>query len=374
MTINPFRPTFGASPRIWAGRRAALDQFRDAISGGPGHPDRSMLISGARGIGKTVLLTELEDIAAGAGWLVVRVPSSAGMPQRLVESIIPEALQKFRGRMSETRLTSLRLSMLGGVSTETTQEDKPVPTLSSVLRQLAEALSAHDTGFLISIDEVQDSLPEDLNEIAVAYQDLVRDDFHVAIIMAGLSHGIDKLLNLPGTTFLRRARHFELGALTHADSLDVLRNTAADSGKTLTHDAAELAALVAQGYPYLVQLVGALAWDSAKDSITVNHVQQVQPVAIETLGWQVHSPSVKGLPDRQLEFLHAMAKLVDEEGTVAIAALAELLGVPTTSLSDTRAKLISQGLIESAGWGKLRYVLPYFKEFLEGTGQPQKLH
>ena len=65
---NPFRPTFGASPLVWAGRAAVLTDFERAISGTAGNPDRSILISGSRGIGKTVLLNTLRSGAVRAPW------------------------------------------------------------------------------------------------------------------------------------------------------------------------------------------------------------------------------------------------------------------------------------------------------------------
>ena len=61
---NPFRPTFGAPPLFWVGRGIVLDSFRTALDGSAGNASRSMVLSGARGIGKTVLINELEDIAA----------------------------------------------------------------------------------------------------------------------------------------------------------------------------------------------------------------------------------------------------------------------------------------------------------------------
>ncbi|SER41717.1 ATP-binding protein [Corynebacterium cystitidis] len=62
----------GTSPKIWAGRATVLSEFSTALESGPGHPNRSLTISGSRGIGKTVLLTELEDLARTQGWVVIR--------------------------------------------------------------------------------------------------------------------------------------------------------------------------------------------------------------------------------------------------------------------------------------------------------------
>ena len=69
---NPFRPTFGAPPLFWVGRGIVLDSFRTALDGSAGNASRSMVLSGARGIGKTVLINELEDIAEARGWVTLR--------------------------------------------------------------------------------------------------------------------------------------------------------------------------------------------------------------------------------------------------------------------------------------------------------------
>lgn len=372
MSHNPFRPTFGASPRFWAGRRTALTQYHDAIQGPAGHPDRSIVISGSRGIGKTVLLTELEDIARSHGWLVLRVPSAPGLVDRLVNSIIPTARQEFRGRQSNTRVTGVKLRMLG-VDTETSFEDAPVPTLSSELRGLLAELTPHGTGVVISVDEIQDCDPADLRELATAYQDLIRDDLHVSLIVAGLTHGVDKLLDLPGTTFMRRARHFELGPLTDDDSRAILVESATGTSHEFTEAAADAAVALAKGYPYLLQLVGSLAWEHATGDITEDDVAAIRAEAIATMGRQVHQPAVKGLPERQLEFLHAVAHLSDDGAPVRTAEVASLLGRPITALSDTRAKLIARDLLESAGWGSLQFVLPYFQEFLHTGSRPTRI-
>ncbi|WP_342319941.1 ATP-binding protein [Corynebacterium mayonis] len=363
---NPFRPTFGASPRVWAGREAVLDEFGRALDNGPGDPHRSIIVSGSRGIGKTVLLTELEDIARRRGWVVLRASGREGMAEALTNSVIPEALQTVNPRPGRT-ITGFSVAGIGSVRTE----EKDISLQPRLITRLRELLDSIDTGVLITIDEVQDSDPDDLSRIAVAYQDLVRDDAEIALAMAGLTRGVNRLLDLPGATFLRRARHYELGPLTLDDAIRTLTLTAAESDKPFAPDAAEQAARFTQGYPYLVQLIGYLAWDEARGVIGSGEVAGVRREAIERLGTQVHQPSLRDVPLRQREYLEAMALLGGQD--VTSSDLAEQLGRPVTGLSDTRAKLIERDLIMPTGWGAVSFAQPYLEEYIRTHQRPRRI-
>lgn len=370
---NPFRPTFGASPRVWAGRDAVLTDFARALEGGPGNPDRSLLISGSRGIGKTVLLTELEDIAVKHGWVVLRASGRENIQQVLVQSIIPEAISRLE-EAPKRQLTGFSVAGIGSVSTQVT-ETEPAERLVSRLRILTGLL--RETGVLITIDEVQDVDPHDLTQIAIAYQDLVRDDLPVAVAMAGLTRGINQLLNLPGATFLRRARHYELGPLTVDDARRAFEETALGSG--IFFGAASGAAELSMGYPYLVQLLGFLSWEQAardsKGSIDADVLNRAAPEALERLGLQVHQPALRDVPPRQLEFLQTMAAIEAEDARpeVSVAHVAELMGTSTTSLSDLRQKLIDRDLITPAGWGRVEFAQPYLGAYLREQRRPKRV-
>ncbi|KAB3519911.1 AAA family ATPase [Corynebacterium sp. zg254] len=344
MTTNPFRPTFGISPRVWRGRGLVLHDFEQAIAGEPGSPARALVIDGARGIGKTALVNELVDIAQSAGWVSLR-----------------------------------------------TQSLQPTATLELRLRELIQELEPHGTGVLITIDEVQDANPADLAEIAGAYQMLLQDEKHIALIVTGLSEGVQRLLSLPGTTFMRRAQRFTLGGLTRDDAEYVLRETCSGSGIEFTDDAAVKAALLSRGYPYLVQLVGFLAWKRAHSHgqhvINTEAVDAIRADAIQTLGEQVHEPSIKGLPARQKEFLQCMAAtaqatvpatgqataqgdMSDAAERAEISEIAACMGRAVTSMSDLRQRLIDKELIEPVDRGLLEFTLPYLGEYLRN--QPSR--
>ncbi|WKK60981.1 ATP-binding protein [Corynebacterium sp. P3-F1] len=367
-STNPFRPTFGASPLVWAGRHTVLTNFEKSLLGSPGNPDRSIILSGSRGIGKTVLLSEVEDIARRTGWVVLRLSAREGMAQLLTESIIPEALDQLKDT-PKRKITGFNVAGIGGVRTKMNEPDI-APRLVSKLRELLDTLDG--TGVLITIDEIQDVHADDLTEVAVAFQDLVRDDAPIAIAMAGLTVGINRLLDLPGATFLRRARRYDLGPLTLEDARSNLVETAKNSGKEFFADAADHAAEFTQGYPYLVQLIGYLAWDLADVNITASDVAVARPEAARMLGLHVHQPSIRDVPGRQREFLDAMATLEANSvnGEVMINQIASALGRKINEVSDSRAKLIERDLIIPAGYGKLEFAQPYLGDYLRNEERP----
>ncbi|EEI16860.1 ATP-binding protein [Corynebacterium lipophiloflavum] len=369
---NPFRPTFGASPRVWAGRESVINEFSRALQNGPGDPHRSVIISGSRGIGKTVLLTELEDVAKQQGWIVVRASGREGMADTLTNSAIPETMEQLAPQ-GERKLTGFTIAGVGGVRSEL-MENNAAPRLVTRLHELLGKLRG--TGVLITIDEVQDANPEELTQIAVAYQDLVRDDAEIALAMAGLTQGVNRLLDLPGATFLRRARHYELGPLTLDDATTTLLDTAHHAGREFTIEAAHTASRITQGYPYLVQLVGYLAWEEDPTGpIGVDSVEAVRGEAISRLGTQVHQPSLRDVPPRQREYLDAMAHIEAQTGRAEVSAkdLAVALGKPSTSLSDTRGKLIERDLILPAGWGEVTFAQPYLGDYLRNQNKPRRV-
>lgn len=327
-----------------------------------------MVIDGARGIGKTVLLTELEDIARRHGWVVLRASGRQDSVDTLVNTTIPAVINELSPGGSRA-LTGVQVAGVR-VETEVYPPTEPVPTLGTRMRELLSLL--HGTGILITVDEVQDADPTNLAQIALTHQDLLRDDHHVALIMAGLTHGVNELLDMPGTTFLRRARRFEIGPLTRDDTRNILVNTA-EQTKPFDPDAAQYAIDIAQGYPYLVQLVGYLAWNHATNTITLEDVQAIKEETIDTVGFQVHAPSLKGVPRGQRAYLRAAARVMDEDGLAATGDIAKVLDRTPNSITDTRAKLLDRGLIDAPVHGKISFPLPYFAEYLSARPRPRRV-
>lgn len=371
---NPFRPGFGESPTVWAGRTPILDSYRRSIEAQTGSSGRMILISGARGIGKTTLINELEDIASSNGWISLRASSHSGMLDDLIRTTIPQAINSLRGA-PRTKVTGASIAGVGSISTESGELPAVAPTLTSQLRSLNEIIEPGGSGIQITVDEIQAADPEHVNIFATAIQDLVRDDVPISFIGAGLTRGIQSLLDNPGTTFLRRSLRYQLAPLQLPDAHHLLIDTALNTGREFDSAAAEEAAIASHGYPYLLQLIGAMAWESSRveggTTISRSHVTRAIGDAVPVLGSQVHQPELAGLPGSQLEFLHAMASVMAEDSeSVRTSEIAAELGRSVTSVSAARASLIERDVIYSPTWGQLAFRLPYLKEFLESPGGP----
>ena len=363
---NPFRPSFGASPYYLAGREALLRQFQLSLMEGPGSPHRALLVSGVRGVGKTVLLNELEDTAQAQGWMTLRCYPHASMIDELVNTTVPRAITSINPP-SQRKISGGSIPGVGGIRTDRNPEATALessPTLITRLNELMDSLTG--SGILLTLDELQAANVNQLHTLATAVQDLVRDDRDIAIACAGLPHGVEELLQHEGTTFMRRATRVDLHSISHEDVATTLQTTIEDAGKHITPEALTLATDLCRGYPYLIQVVGSLCWAASNldhaTAISPAHVSQIADDAIGRMKHQVHKPALTKVPTGELAFLRAMAASREEK--VPTAAIAQTLGVPPNGISARRQRLIDRDLIEPAGFGAVRFTLPYLGDYL----------
>ena len=248
---NPFSPSFGVTPRVLAGRDAALAAFRDSFSGGAGAPARTVLVVGSRGLGKTVMLNEFEDAALRAGWLAVSESSSPGLLQRLTRDHLPRLLREHA--RPRARLTGLSATP-GPLDVGAAWEPGPPPesTLRAQINELTDRLADQGGGLALTVDEIQDADVAELRKIGEVLQFSRREGRALAFAGAGLRTGVGALVRSPGATFLRRAMRIDLRDLTGAQAGRALAGPAEEAGRPFDATALALATTVSRGYPYLV--------------------------------------------------------------------------------------------------------------------------
>lgn len=366
---NPFIPTFGVSPSVFAGRNAVVEAFGRGLEGGVGDPRRALLLSGPRGIGKTVTLNELEDEAKRRGWVVLRA-----QPHNLVPLLVETAIPHARSTLSQQpggrrRITGVNIAGVGGVRSEIDDGHDPAPSLITGLNALADEAGT-GSGILITADEVQSAPPDQLWELTAAVQDLMRDNRNIAFAAAGLPEGIATLLQHPGTTFLRRAQHSNLGPMSPEQTAEVLSRTAEAGGAAFDSEALRHAVGMSRGYPFLIQLIGFHLFErvGAGGTIAAGDVDAVRDDVLDTLGQLVHAPALSGVPPKQEEFLVAMAQVQEGLAAVPTAAIARELGTAPQALTMARQALLRRELVYSPKHGYLNFTIPHMGHHLLGRG------
>lgn len=263
MAMNPFKPTAGKMPPILIGRETAIEEFTEGLDNGAGAPGRIMLVTGQRGFGKTVLLTEFRRIAAERGWETISETASPDVAQRLIEALTPSGLHINQASVSPSvSIPGIASASLGHIDLSSTTT--PLTLRNAIAKRLESGKIGKGKGILITIDETQAASLDDLVAIATAIQHVTTsiDETNVpdaekrgiAIVFAGLPSTVNDLVNDDVVTFLRRALRCELDNVPLVDVKNAFLESVADSGKTIGNDEAWQAAQATNGYPYMCNL------------------------------------------------------------------------------------------------------------------------
>lgn len=362
---NPFKPTAGATPPVLVGRQPLLDALAEGIEDGPGAPARLTIFTGARGVGKTVMLTEADDIATRYGWLHIDETATPGMLDRLNEHV-GRLLDGFRPR-PKRRITGIGLP--GGLGSITTQiiPEQSVQLRQQIITLLEESARLNrDSGLLITIDEVHSGI-SDLRELAVIIQHLVRDDYQIALVLAGLPSAVSDLLRHDSQgrvlTFLRRADKHTLADVSVDEVYEAFDQTIKAGGREIDPAALAAAADATFGYPFLIQLIGYHVWRSTPEKrITLPNALAGIDAARRRMGSLVHETALADLSEIDKTFLAAMSR--DDQPSRMLDIRRRMGGISSQHLNRYRERLLTAGLIRQTGHGRVDYALPHLRQYL----------
>ncbi|MBT1180219.1 ATP-binding protein [Bifidobacterium vespertilionis] len=356
-TINPFKPSAGHLPPVLIGREAIMDDFEEGLNNGSGAPGRLMRVTGARGVGKTVMLAEFRRIAEQKGWEVISETASKGLAQRLVDQM-------------QSQSPSVNVMNIGGSLGEVKYERSRMPlTLREALSERLDDLDKHHAGLLVTIDEVQAANRNDMVAIATAVQHLTSEDRNLAFVFAGLPSMASKWLNDDVMTFLRRAQPERLGDVPLEEVSQAFADTFHQTGMILKNDALHTATQATAGYPFMIQLVGYHIWriahrNHAEDStitVTIDDAESGVRNALNRLGDTVHGPELDGLSPVDKTYLLAMAQ---DDGPSSTSTIAERMGKDIKYASMYRMRLIEAQVIQDCGYGRVDFAIPYLRQYL----------
>ena len=365
--MNPFKPTAGGEPPLLIGRERVVRDFDKGLDKGVGAPGRIMLITGARGTGKTVMLTVLGDKARAHKWDVIEETASDGLCERLVSELCSKD-------SLIDKLTFAPSITIAGASVslgEAELSPKRMPeTLRKAMSARLDALEKRDAGLMISIDETQAASRADLIAIATAIQHQIREKRNVSIVFAGLPQMISDLFDDEVITFLRRARTNVLANVPIDEVKESFAQTFEDSGMSLDTSLVEKAAVATAGYPYMIQLVGYYIWDAAdaRESTVISKEDVNEGIreARVDLDNAVCVPELHGLSKNDKAYLEAMAVSDGPSGTSEVA---KRMGRSAKYAATYRKRLLDAYVIRQTDRGEVDFAVPFLREYLRGHMQ-----
>jgi hypothetical protein len=363
---NPFRPTAGAAPPDLIGRGGVLDEFAYGLRIGSGAPGLLTIFTGARGIGKTVMLGAAEDLALASGWAVISETATEGFVGRIGESMRLLANDLGEGPTGR-RVTALSLAGFS-VTTQLAPEEQVGWRArgAALLRLLAE----RGTGLVITVDEIHAADRSELSWLAADVQHFIREGLPVGLIFAGLPAAVSDLLNEGVATFLRRADRIDLHAASIAEVERSFSETFTEAGIALSAELAGAAAEATGGYPFLIQLVGYYLWQEAEkapgdlDAVTV---ARAVDAARRRNARVVIEAALSTTSGRDRDFLQAMA---EDPGPSSTTDIGTRTRMRPNAVGNYRTRLIDAGLIESVRYGVVDFAIPGLREYL--TTHPRK--
>jgi len=388
---NPYAPGAGQRPPELAGRDRELEAFDVVLERiARGRPERSLVLTGLRGVGKTVLLNALRSAAVRRGWGTGKLEARPDVPlRRPLAAALHLAVRELSGRHREEadevlgviKAFALRATDPGARLKDRWQPGIDVPAASGradsgdieidlveLFTDVAGLAAAAGKGVAVCIDEMQDLMPEDVSALCAACHELSQQGLPLIVVGAGLPH-VPAVLSASKSYSERLFRYLRIDRLERDEADRALRSPAKDEDADFTEDA--LAALYAatDGYPYFVQAYGKAAWDVATATpIDGPDVAVAAPQAEAELAVGFFGSRYERATPAEREYMRAMADLGLENGDapVATSAVAQVLGRKPQSLSPARDALMKKGLVYSGERGQIAFTVPHFGRYLRG--------
>ena len=383
---NPFAPGAGARPPELVGRQAILDQAALALARVKlGRSATSLMVVGLRGVGKTVLLNEINQIAEQGGYIseMIETPEGRSLASilapalrtivtkldrgRQIEQAVSKAFRILRGFVSSVKISyaDVELSIEGETEPGTADSGDIEGDIPVLMVAIGEAARARNTAVALIIDELQYLTEREMSALIMAMHRLSQMRLPVILIGAGLP----QLVGLTGRSKSYSERLFDFpqaGALSREETRAALQGPAAEDGAKFTSRALNDIYQITEGYPYFVQEWGYQAWLAApKSPIDGAAVAAATPVAFRRLDRSFFRVRFDRLTPGEKRYLRAMAEL--GPGPHRSGDISAQLRAKVTSHGPVRAALIGKGMIFSPQHGDTAFTVPLFDQFMRRT-------
>lgn len=367
---NPYAPGAGTPPPALVGRDATLEGADVALQRlRSGRASQHRMITGLRGVGKTVLLAKLAALGQHHGFRVIRIEAVSG--DDTLRSLLRQArriLEDLDRSKKVTRalrsIESVSVTLMGtGVQIERTAATPDREALADVITDVAAAAGDHDLGVLLAIDEAQMIGADDVRRLLAGVHRCGQDALPLACVLAGLPNLIGFVAK--AATYAERMFTIdELGALSPEQVTRAIVEPAADIGVDWAPEATDAIVDHSDGFPFFVQTWAYHTWNAARDEpISAADVALAAPHANHALDSSFFAARIARIPASEVAYVQALASLgpgPHRSGEVATAA-----GKTTSQVAAFRDRLIDEGVIYSPRYGWVEFAIPHFDRFVE---------
>jgi hypothetical protein len=380
---NPFSPGAGSPPPELAGRDGIMDQARVLLGRVRAkRSEKSLLLTGLRGVGKTVLLNEIERIALADGCRTILVEAHEGKslpvllaPQlrRLLYDLdrlagaghkARQGLAVLKSFVSAIKVTVGEIDFGIDIEPETGAADSGdlEIDLPNLFTAVAEAADERKSVIAILIDEIQYFSSAELSALIMAMHKMQQRQLPLVLIGAGLP--ILPSLAGESKSYAERLFNFpDVGPLGRRDATKALKEPIIEAEESIASNALEEIVTLTGGYPYFIQEWGYQAWNHADHSpISLVHVKQATPDVTSRLDQNFFRVRFDRLTQKEKTYLRAMAEL--GPGPHRSGGIAATLEADIRSLGPVRASLIKKGMVYSPSHGEMAFTVPLFDSFL----------
>ncbi|MGH3935501.1 MAG: ATP-binding protein [Pseudonocardiaceae bacterium] len=389
---NPFAPGAGQRPPELTGRDRELSAFDVVLERvARGRPERSLVLTGLRGVGKTVLLGELRSMALRRGWGAGKVEARPdGGLRRPLSAALHRAVRDLALRHRAPDRVDQVLGVLKAFALRATPSDAKLRDrwqpgidapavagradsgdieidLVELFTEVAELAADISTGVALLIDEMQDVAPDDVSALCAACHELSQSGAPLVVVGAGLPH-LPAVLSASKSYSERLFRYLRIDRLDRADADRAVVAPIEREDAAITPEALDTLFQTSGGYPYFVQAYGKAAWDAAPASpIGILDVQVAAPEAESELAVGFFGSRFERATPAEREYLQSMAELTGgRDEPVGTTQVADQLGRRASSLSPARDSLLKKGLVYSGERGQIAFTVPHFGRFLLG--------
>lgn len=340
---NPYVISFGRIPTQYISRRVLISDIIDALESDI-IEEQAYKLTGVRGTGKTVTLTEIEKkIRENDNWIVVGVKSNGNIIEDIIANLYSSV--PFLTSFVDANLNLTKFGIGLNLSNKS-----PVASLDYALKTILREVDRKGMRVLITIDEARKT--KHMVDFIQEFQILIREELPVFLIAAGLYEDVESIENAEGLTFFLRAAKYEMTPLNHT----FIRN---DYEKTLnvSREVAEKMATITKGYAFAYQALGKYMWDLNAQDIT----EEVLALLDEALAEKVYRKIWSELAPRDKWFL----KYIVKKDKMSATELLEMTNKKHNEWSEPRKRLTEKGIIDTKIRGQIIVCLPRLKEFVE---------